>query len=193
MTNLDSKIAGHIYPVGGAVVNDKGEIASTGDQDHRYVPEAVSFRNYVNDFLKGEGASLLDYLGSTKGKRMIEIKGVGSAELEDRVYASIIHNGEKGVILVNGKGYGFDEGAEDFAERHGVTDDMAKEYIVAHEIVHAHGYHDESKTERVLGDYFTNMANNTDEPALKGKYEQLAEVAYERAEAQEKAESNKAA
>jgi len=51
MTNLDSKIAGHIYPVGGAVVNDKGEIASTGDQDHRYVPEAVSFRNYVNDFL----------------------------------------------------------------------------------------------------------------------------------------------
>ena len=187
---LDTKIAGHIYPVGGAIVDDKGEVVSTGDQDHKYVPEAISFQNYVKDYLRGEGALLLDYLSNKKRRRMVDIKGIGSAELEDKVYAAIIKNDDEGILLSNGKNGGFDERAEDFARTHGITDiNKAKEYIIAHEIVHAHGYHDESQTEQVLCEYFTHMANNSKDPKQKAKYQQLAEVAYERANVQE----NKAA
>jgi len=115
---------------------------------------------------------------------MVKIKGVGSAELEDRVYAAIIKDGNEGIILSNGKGYGFNDKVRDFASNHGVSLDGAKKYIVAHELVHAHGYHSEGETESVLGQYFMNMANNTEDASKKAEYQKLAQVAYQRASAQ---------
>jgi hypothetical protein len=181
---LDSKIAGYVVcPMGGAVVDEEGKLVTTGDLDSHYVPEAVSFRNYVKDYLDGEGKTLLSYL-SEKGDRMIDIKAVGSAELEDKVYAALIRNKNEGVLLSNGKDGGFYQKAAHFAAAHGLTAEMAKEYIVAHEIVHAHGYESESQTEEVLAEYFAEMAENAQTPEQKAKYGKLAEVAYERAEAQ---------
>jgi len=193
LDTLDSKIAGHVvYPVGGAVVDDEGELVTTGDKDSHYVPEAVSFENYVKDYLNGEGKTLLDYLGNVKGKRMVKIKGVGSAELEDKVYAAIIKNNDEGILLSNGKGAGFEQRVNDFAATYGISEDMAKEYIIAHEIVHAHDYHDEGQTEAVLCEYFSYMTNNAKAPEQKAKYEKLAEVAYQRAEAQKNSEKKAA-
>lgn len=170
--------------VGSAVVDSKGKIVKSGYKDHIYTPEAVYFSRLVKDYLKGRGKSLMEYLAYSKGKK-INIKGYGSRDLGKGVYGALIYGGDEGIIVGNGRGAGFDQHMLEFSVAYGISADMAKEYVIAHELVHASGNHTEYSTEMALYKHFNYKAKDA-KGAEKARYEKLAKVAYVRAQAQKK-------
>ncbi len=176
--------------MGMAVVDSNSGNVSlySSDRPSKHIDEAYNFEHVVKSYLSSEeGKSFMDYV-DRRGKKMMDIKGVGAGDLGPNTVAAIMHNGIEGILLSNYDGRSFEDRVSQLASMYEISDDAAQEYVLAHELSHAAGHFDESSAEEFLVGYFTEMAEGA-EGEEKAKYESLANVAKERAEQAREAEN----
>ncbi len=160
---------------------------SNRPDDH--VREAQTMDQIVKNYRSSaEGQSFIEYAHS-KGRRFIDIVGAGAGDIGEYVIAALIHDGEKGIIVSNYDGKDFGSRIAEFARMYNIDSEAALEYVLAHEMSHAAGNRSEESTERFIGEYFLEMARNSD-GSERDKYEQLVEVAQQRAQEAHYQENN---
>lgn len=179
--------------MGMAVVDNTGKVnLYSSDRPSKHIDEAYNFEHVVKSYLSSdEGKSFMEYVDK-RGKKMMNIKGVGAGDLGPNTVAAIMHNGIEGILLSNYDGRSFEDRVSQLASNYEITEDAAQEYVLAHELSHAAGHFDETSAEEFLVGYFTEMAENS-EGEEKEKYESLAKVAEERAEQAREYESKQEA
>jgi hypothetical protein len=169
------------YPFAATVKGRQG-IWSMGDSYsdlERSSREAAYFERVVRSYLGKEGRELVGYL-QEKGYQMIDLEGIGSATLEDKVVAALSRNCNSGVLLSNAGGKGFEERISDLAEHYQVSPETARRYVLDHEMTHAAKISDERKVEAILEGYYLAKAERAENPAEKEEYRQLASIARQR-------------
>lgn len=133
---------------------------------------ANNFEDVAKQYLMGEGKELYQHL-KAKGREFYDITKIGSADLEGAVAGLAIYGNE--AALIGAKD--FDAKVSQLASQYGVSNERAKSYVLAHELVHSSqkGYGKdhiklELDVEHTLKDYFTS----------KGEHD-LAAIAGDRA------------
>ena len=151
------------------------------DNQETHAQEAKNMEETFTNYLSSEeGENFLNYV-SSRGKKMMDIKGVGACDLGENTVAAILHNGIEGIILSNYEGKSFGERVSGYADLYGIDNNSAEEYVLAHELSHAAGHNTEESAEEFLEDYFTEMAEKCDGDD-RSKYQSLAKVACQRKE-----------
>lgn len=174
----------HETPSNGAIVTGGGYLAQGERRQDisRYTSEAEHFKKEVENYLSGNGKYLLSHL-EKKGRSLDDLVGYGSMDLQDdavAAYVSFQNNGQKyGMIVSNGSGDGFEKRVSKLAKNYLLDKGSAKEYVIAHEMMHAAGYDTEASCEKALSEYFNDRAKNASGEA-RARYESLAQVASTR-------------
>lgn len=183
--------------LGGVLHDDHGKEHASKDNYHQYKREARYFTNELKRYMSSSsGQQYLSFLRS-EGLMPINLVGSGSMELPDQAIAATMRDHSKGVIVSNGSKKGFYARASNFARQYGLKVEWAKEYILAHELGHAHQKIMEEKkaeytNEKTLYKFFTGMASSSKSTHEKHKYEALAHVAQKRSNEVEKNYGHKA-
>tara|TARA_Y100000310_G_C20578592_1_gene761794 strand:+ start:498 stop:1154 length:657 start_codon:yes stop_codon:yes gene_type:complete len=180
-----------INPMGLAVVDSQSDAINLyqSDQPYAHLQEAKNMETTLDNYLTStEGQNFMNYV-SSRGKKMMNIKGVGAGDLGENTVAALLHDGIEGIILSNYDGKSFSERVSDFAGSYGLDPQSAEEYVLAHELSHAAGNLTEESAESFLEDYFTEMASQN-KGEEKVRYESLAVVAGKRKEEAAKIENN---
>ena len=171
--------------LGLAYENDEGQITILGsDRPYSHLQESRDFKAIVKNYLhSSEGQQFQEYL-SQKGKKHIALgERYAAGDLEDRVVAAVLHNGDEGILVGNyNEGKDFTDRVAEFAVHYGLTAREAMEYVLSHEFTHVAGYLTEEGTEQLLAEYFQQRAGAAEDDKEQEKYERLAAVAEERAE-----------
>lgn len=193
--NLISNSEPKLYEMGLAV--KQGSVtnlySSTHPQEH--LEEAGKMEQTLKGYLNSEkGQNFVEYV-SKRGRKFMDIKGVGAGDLGENTVAALLHNGLEGVILSNYDGKSFENRVEEMASKYALNTEAMTEYVLAHELAHAAGCKSEKETEYFIKDYFQERAAHYSSEASKAKgdekehnqemaqrYTKLAEVAEERAQ-----------
>lgn len=159
-----------------SIIDQQGKLHSKNGSE-KEKREAQNFKRVVQTYLSSEsGKNLISYLSSKKQKPA-EIIGYGAGKLGKDTVAAVTGNDLETVILSNYQdNKGFDSRVQDLAKLYKINSLEAKEYVLAHEIVHTAGYKTEKGTEAVLKDYFLELSTKSQGPE-KEKYSRLSKVA----------------
>lgn len=171
-------------PTNGAFVTGDGYLAQGQRRQDisRYTKEAEHFKSQVENYLSGNGKHLLAHLEKT-GRSLDDLVGYGSMDLRDdavAAYVSFQNSGQKyGMIVSNGSGDGFEKRVSKLAKNYLLDKASAKEYVIAHEMMHAAGYDTEASCEKALSQYFSDRARSTEGDESQ-RYQALSDVASAR-------------
>lgn len=169
-----------LSPMGMAVIdqNNRAHLYSS-DRPYKHLSEAQNLKNLLQQYLSsGEGKQFVNYLHS-KGRKFMEVKGVGSADLDNNAVAAVMRNDLEGVILANYNGQSFSSRVSEMAGEYGVKPELMEEYVLTHELAHAAGCRSETQTEGLLKEYFSERASRA-QGGEKVKYLSLAKIAGQR-------------
>src|SRR3989344_9308832 len=146
MNGTDSVLSSSysVLPMGLAYVgNDKKVNVQGSDRPYEHTQQAQTMDGIVKDYLHStEGQRFIDYAHS-RGRKLIQLVGAGSADLGEHVVAAVIHDGERGVIVSNYDGKDFRSRVSEFASMYGINQEVALEYVLTHEFGHIAGYNTE--------------------------------------------------
>jgi len=175
---------------GCAVLHDRaGRIYADGNCTSESYREADALVADVNKYLKTEGKHLKDYM-ARQGLRMEAPDAMGAMSLEDQVIAAVLKYdtpiGRRGILISNSPGYEqrvrnfgdqYMAQIEDLAERY----ELAKEFVLEHELFHQAGITGEIATQRQQELFYRQRARQT-KGKEKQRYEAKARAAAQRIE-----------
>jgi hypothetical protein len=151
-----------------------------GDNVPRYVAEAREFSSRFHDYFSSPEGKLLLSLFADRGYTP-DIRGVGAASLGEYADAAMISlPGGAQVIAGNAYGSSFSARLDGIAARFGVIPDMAFAFLVAHEMLHSAGIHNEAPVSEVMRDAFAEMSEGyalQGDFAKAGQYQRLSQLA----------------
>ena len=169
--SLDSRINGIDY----------SKAANLKSKDSRYssLDESEKVKEMYKDFEKSKVGKQLDSFMKNKGYSKKSIDDYLVADLGKNSVAAVIKSPQR-TALAAGKDY-----LESLEQ-----DPIKRMYTLAHETVHIHGVMSEKQTDNYLKEFFTHMAEQSEDINEKQVYNALTAYAGQRVRHEEKKESS---
>jgi len=177
--NNISELSYSTYPLSAAVMTWDGNRQYSGDDITEITARDMELNNVYSefeDYAINLSPSLVEYLES-KGKKLVDIVGIASADIGDGVVAAIQRTNKEGLLIAN-KDYASTITA--FAYAHGLTYDEAKQFVWDHELIHGANVDAEIDVFKTQLNYYSIMAETSESEENRASYMRLAKAAHAR-------------
>lgn len=157
------------------------------DKASKYARDAEQFSQAYQTLEQSGELQQLDSYFRQRNYEKIDITGLGSGNLGDAL-AGCIRDEKQGYLMSNGN-IPFEQKVLMLAQKYGVSERAARDYLVLHEISHAYqkisvGYDSpemvEKENEKNLADYCNEMLETVSDPKDQQRYSEIKSISEQR-------------
>lgn len=157
------------------------------DRTSKYARDAQQFSQAYQILEQNGELQQLDNYFRQRGYERISIDGIGSGDLGNAL-AGCVRNEKQGYLMSNGNIL-FEQKVLMLAQKYGVSERSARDYLILHEISHAYqkinvGFDSpemvEKENEKNLADYCNEMLSQVADPKEQHRYAEMKSISEQR-------------